>query len=206
MARGSRQSFRGWYVVENGHFDHYFYFPQWLMCNWCVEGNEIWCFDKTTQRIKKKGTSRLGGGRDLYKSDIANVDLEGTIFAEIDGRHASSMDAMLLYGYYGTHTEVPDEVIDFFVDLCLWTSVRNRRVQGWIDITDFTSGIAPDNLVHACTDAELKKAVHLTFCTVCRDGLLEGEASRLKQAFYLFFRCLGRQIHHIGRPSAGTRS
>jgi hypothetical protein len=173
-------------MVENGSMDHYF--PQWLMRNWCDELNEIWCFDKASQRVKKKGTKHFGRERDLNKSDVIGLDLESTIFADLDNRFGAHTNALLLYSLYGNTKRVPNEIMRFFVELCLWTSTRNKSVQGWTDVDEFRAGVDRDHILHAWTDAELRKAIHLQFCKICHDeGVLAREADRLMKDFYFFF-------------------
>lgn len=172
-------------MLENGHMDHYF--PQWLMRNWCDEKNEIWCFDKRIQKVKKKGTACFGRERDLYKSDIIDLDLEATTFAQVDNKHGGLTDAMMLYSMFGKHKRVPNDYMRYFIELCLWTSIRNKRVQGWTDIEDFKSDVAPDHILHAWTDVELTKAIHLRFCKLCEDGVMESEIKRFQKDYLYFF-------------------
>jgi len=172
-------------MLENGRMDHYF--PQWLMRNWCDDKNEIWCFDKRTQKVRKKGTTCFGRVKDLNKSDAIKLDLEATVFSELDNKHGGSTDAMLLYSYFGKHQRVPNETMQFFIELCLWTSVRNKRVQSWTDIDEFRAAIESDHIVHSWDDAELKKAIHLQFCKLCDEDVMDREVKRLMKDFYFFF-------------------
>lgn len=172
-------------MLENGHMDHYF--PQWLMRNWCDEKNEIWCFDKRSQQVKKKGTTCFAREKDLNKSDLINLDLEATVFAELDNKHGAYTDPLLLYSYFGKHKRVPNDAMLFFVELCLWTSVRNKRVQGWTDIDDFKSAVEIDHRLHEWSTAELRKAIHLQFCKLCHDEVMKREIERLTKNFFYFF-------------------
>ena len=194
-------------MFENGHMDHYV--PQWLMRNWCDSKNEIWCFDKRSQSIKNKGTTSFGREKDLNKSDVIDIDLEATVFAELDNRYGRYTRSMLLLGAASEGKRVPNRVMRFFVELCLWTSVRNRRTQGWIDIADFRTRLNGNSILQACTDEELRKCVHLLFCKHCHDSLMRAEIRRLmRTCFYFFVLGEGRLItsdmpvQEIGSESA----
>jgi len=171
-------------MVENGYMDHYF--PQWLMGNWCDDRNEVWCFDKRSQKVKKKGTSCFARQKDLNKSDLTNLDLEATVFAELDNKHSRYAGPLLLY-YVGKKKRVPKDAMRFFIELCLWTAVRNKRLEGWVDAIDFRSSFASDDILQACTDAEITKLVRLQFCKLCHDDVMEKEIKRLTKDFYHFF-------------------
>jgi hypothetical protein len=172
-------------TLENGHMDHYF--PQWLMRNWCDENNEIWCFDKRSQKVRKKGTACFAREKDLNKSDVIKLDLEATVFSELDNKHGGNTNAILLYSLFGKHKRVPNETMRFFIELCLWTSVRNKRVQGWTDVDEFKSSLESEHVVNYWDDAALKKAIHLEFCKLCDEGVMGGEVKRLMKEFYCFF-------------------
>jgi hypothetical protein len=172
-------------MTETGAMDHYF--PQWLMRNWCDDNNEIWCFDKRTQKVKKKGTRSFGREKDLNKSNAIQLDLEATVFSKVDNDHARIAGPLLLYSFFGKHKRVPNDIMRFYVELCLWTSVRNKRVQGWTDIDDFKSQIDQEHIVHTWKDIDLKKAIHLHFCKMCDDELMEQEVNKLMKEFYFFF-------------------
>jgi hypothetical protein len=62
----------------------------------------------------------------------------------LDNQHSKLTNAMLLKSAVGRKQRVPNDIMHFFVELCLWTSVRNKRVRGWTDINELRAGVDND--------------------------------------------------------------
>jgi hypothetical protein len=173
-------------MTETGSYDHYF--PRWLLRHWCDETNELWCFDKKTQSVRKKGPASFANEQDLYKTDLLRLDLESTIFGELDSRHGRHVDVMSWHTLYGNTKRVPNNVCHFFIELCLWTSLRNKRVQGWSHVDGIKEGLCKDGIGEKFTDAALRKAIHLQSCKFMHDsGTIAKEIERLKRQCFYFF-------------------
>jgi hypothetical protein len=178
--------------------DHYF--PQWLMNYWCEENSGLmWCFNKETNKIERKGMKFYGCKQDLYKSDITG-NLEQEVFSKIDDYFSKYFLPMAWTIFFGKQKisnsnvkiksvphKTPVVCFNYTMQLCFWTLIRNIDNIRTIDLSVIKTA-NKNHPLHALTDDELQKELFLGKCKYYfENDEAEKWCNYIKKKFNTFF-------------------